>query len=117
MTDHANIPPLTGSPSLAPRIARAVEVGKLAAQRHQPAADAPQTASGATKDLSGTTVPTLELFDARVELHVDKDSGLVVGRVFDRQTNKEIRQIPSEAIVRLAAALKEQLGPLVNIKA
>lgn len=55
--------------------------------------------------------------DARVELHVDKESGLVVGRVVDRRTNEEIRQLPPEAMVRLVAELKKELGPLVDIKA
>ncbi len=120
MTDLANIAPVARLPSLPPRIAHAIEAGKLAAQRNRPASAAATAAApdATSPALSGADhVPTLEFLDARVELHVDKESGLVVGRVIDRRTNEEIRQIPAESMVRMVAALKKDLGPLVNIKA
>ncbi len=116
MTDQANISPITRSAQLAPRVAHAIQAGKLAAQRRERDAGGDATAVAAASQ-PGTQVPTFDLLDSRVELHIDKESGLVVGRVFDKQTNEQIRQIPAETMVRLVAALKKELGPLVNIKA
>jgi FlaG protein len=113
VTDQANITLSTRSPLVPPRIASAIEAGKMAAQRHHPE-PAAQIAS-ASSEPAGP--PAIEFLDNRVELHLDKDSGLVVGRVFDRRTNEEVRQIPAETMVRLVAALKKELGPLVDIKA
>lgn len=106
--------PAPHSPHLAPRLAQAITAGKIAAERLTPAGLAP--AKTAAHD-AAQTAPQLEFPDTRVELHLDKDSGLVVGRVIDRRTNEEVRQIPAETMVRLAAALKRELGPVVNIKA
>ncbi len=87
------------------------------AAHHRQSATADVAAKAAAAETHEPPTPTIELHDSRVELHLDKDSGLVVGRVFDRRTNEEIRQIPAETMVRLVAALKKELGPLVDIKA
>jgi flagellar protein FlaG len=49
-----------------------------------------------------------------VTLAVDNDTGRVIGRVIDKSTGQVLRQIPSEEMLRLIAATKEMLGPMVD---
>lgn len=48
---------------------------------------------------------------------IDEDSGRTVIRVFNRDTNELIRQIPAEQTLKLAAALEKQTTQGVLIKA
>ena len=114
MTTLANISSSTGSPQLTPRAALAVQVAKAKAEHAVPAV----TEGQLSQALSKTYVLNLPVaMNTRVELNVDKETGLVIGKIVDRATGKEIWQIPPEAMVRLLQATKAELGPLVDFTA
>lgn len=50
----------------------------------------------------------------RVELFVDDQTNQVFGRVVDRNTGKEIRQIPAEDVRRLQAISREMFGSILD---
>lgn len=50
----------------------------------------------------------------RVELHVDKDTGEVFGRVVNRETGEEVREIPARELRRLDAKTMELLGFMID---
>ncbi|MFZ6819130.1 flagellar protein FlaG [Undibacterium sp. Ji22W] len=49
-----------------------------------------------------------------VNLNVDQDSGRVVVRIVDKETNALIRQIPNQEVLELAKALVQKNGMLLN---
>jgi uncharacterized FlaG/YvyC family protein len=57
------------------------------------------------------TVPRI-----RLELRIDDDTKRVFGRVVDRESGKEIRQIPAESIRQLQAISRELFGSLIDEK-
>ena len=114
MKIEANALPTTGSPQLTPRAAQAVQLAKARAERAVPAVTESQLSQAAQTHF-GLNLPVA--MNARVELNVDKETGLVIGRVVDRTTGEFIRQIPPEAMVRLIEATKRELGPLVDFTA
>jgi uncharacterized FlaG/YvyC family protein len=111
MKIEANITPTTSSPALTPRAAQAVAVAKTTAQRLAPAETAPPDA---VQKIYQVKLP--DAFNDRVQLNVDKETGLVIGTVIDRGTGKVLRQIPSEDMVRFIRATREELGPLYDVK-
>ena len=50
----------------------------------------------------------------RVELMVDEATSQVFGRVVDRKTGDELRQIPAEDIRRLQAITREMFGTILD---
>jgi len=113
MKIEANITPTTSSPPLIPRAAQAVAAAKAKAERLT-AADTDPTLPDAAQKPYEINLP--DSLNSRVDLSVDKETGLVIGKVIDRDTGKEVRQIPSESMVRLIRATREELGPLVDVK-
>ena len=111
MKIEANTSPTNGSPPLTPRAAQAVEVAKAKAERLAPAPSS--QASDALQKMLGLALP--QAVNSRVELTVNKEAGIVVGRVINRETGEVIREIPSEEMVRLIEATKRALGPLVDM--
>lgn len=59
----------------------------------------------------------LKTSSANLEFKVDDDSGKVVVRVVDSQTNELIRQIPSEEMLSISRALDQMQGLLLRQKA
>lgn len=60
----------------------------------------------------------MELLNTRISFRVDNKSDEIVVDVIDRDTNKVIRQIPSEEMLRLRAAFKELMkGILLDVTA
>ena len=114
MNIEANTLQTNGSPQLTPRAAQAVQVAKAKAERSVAAVTETQLSDALTKEFE-LNLPVA--MNARVELNVDKETGLVIGRVVDRSTGEFIRQIPPEAMVRLIQATKRELGPLVDFTA
>ena len=111
MKIEANIPQTIGSPPLTPRAAQAVVVAKAKAEQLSSTETNTPLAQTVQK-LYGSQLPE----DTRVALSVDDETGLVIGTVIDRNSGKVLRQIPSEEMVRLARATREELGPLVDLK-
>ena len=50
-----------------------------------------------------------------LDFHVDTDSGRTVVSVRDAATGDLIRQIPGEDVLKMARALKEGTGTLLNL--
>ena len=109
MKIEANIHQTMGSPPLTPRAAQAVAVAKAKAE---------------TLVSEQTRIPLAEAvrsqlpdsLTAHVALSVDQETRLVIGTVIDRDSGKVLRQIPSEEMVRLIRASREEFGPLVDVK-
>ncbi|MEX2644440.1 MAG: flagellar protein FlaG [Acetobacterales bacterium] len=57
---------------------------------------------------------TPDAADKRVELHIDKASGLVFGRVVNEDTGEQLIEIPSKEMRALIARTRETLGPVLN---
>jgi uncharacterized FlaG/YvyC family protein len=94
-----------------PRTARAIEAAKLAVQRARPAVSEEALTRAMEARLS---VSVQNPTQAKLSLDVDKETGRVVGRVIDKDSGKVIQQIPTEEMLRLIAATKEMLGPLLD---
>ena len=54
------------------------------------------------------------IFNTSISFSVDKDSGSTVIKIFDRETEKVIREIPPLEMLRLAAKLTELIGLIVD---
>ena len=59
----------------------------------------------------------LQQADTRLQLQVDEGAGRVIGRIVNAQTGKVVNQIPSEAMVRYFAKMRQYLGTLFDKKA
>jgi flagellar protein FlaG len=113
MKIEANVTQTIGSPQLTPRAAQAVAMAKgKAEQLTTTPANGDTSLAQAVQKIYRAQLPA----DTRIALSVDDETGLVIGTVIDRGTGKVLRQIPSEEMVRLARATREELGPLVNLK-
>lgn len=90
----------------APRQAAAAAAAE--AEQSRPAAPAPGAAQASARDLEAATAQ-IERFvrssGRSLQFRVDDDSGRVVVSVRDADTGELIRQIPSEAALRIARAL------------
>lgn len=58
----------------------------------------------------------LSMLNTQLEIQIDKDTDIVVVKVIDRETNKVIRQIPPEYVLKIAKYLDEIAGILYNEK-
>ncbi len=56
------------------------------------------------------------IFNASISFSVDKDTGTTVVKIFDRDTEEIIREIPPEELLSLAAKLTDIIGRLVDKK-
>ncbi len=54
------------------------------------------------------------LFNRRLDFRVDRDTHRVVVKVIDTETDKVIKEIPPEQVLRLAAKIQEMIGLLVD---
>lgn len=71
-----------------------------------------------TEDAVRSIQKDMELLNTRIAFRVDKKSDEIVVDVIDKDTNKVIRQIPSDEMLRLKAAFKELMkGLLLDITA
>ena len=58
-----------------------------------------------------------KLYTSQLEFSVDKDTNIEVVKVVDQETQKVIRQIPSEDAIRIAKAIGDFKGLLLKDKA
>ncbi|MFC1564108.1 flagellar protein FlaG [candidate division KSB1 bacterium] len=56
------------------------------------------------------------IFNAAISFSVDKNTGTTIVKIFDRDTEEVIREIPPEELLRLAAKLTDIIGRLVDKK-
>jgi len=59
----------------------------------------------------------LSMLNTQLKIQIDKDTDITVIKVIDKQTNKVIRQIPPEYVLKIAKYLDEIAGLLLNEKA
>ncbi len=88
-------------------------------ERSEAKAQAEAKNMGATdvKELVEEAQSYIEDLNIRLNFKVDGDSGNVVVRVLNRETEELIRQIPSEELVNLREKLVELRGVLLDDKA
>jgi len=55
-----------------------------------------------------------DIFNRKLDFRVDEATNRVVVKVIDTETDKVIKEIPSEQVIRLAAKIKEMIGLLVD---
>jgi flagellar protein FlaG len=58
-----------------------------------------------------------KLYSSQLEFSVDKETNIQVVKVVDQETQKVIRQIPSEDAIRIAKAIDDFRGLLLKDKA
>ena len=74
------------------------------------AENAVQAAAGSTKALAAAVDQlnaSIQTLNRNLEFSIDKNSGNVLVKVVDSQTNEVIRQIPSEQALEMAQSLKD----------
>jgi len=58
----------------------------------------------------------LSMLNTQLQITIDKDTQMTVVKVIDKQTNKVVRQIPPEYVLKIAKYLDEITGLLLNEK-
>ena len=58
----------------------------------------------------------INMFNSKISFSVDDDTGKTVIKISEKDTNKVIREIPPEALLRLASKLNEIIGMLFDQK-
>ncbi len=59
---------------------------------------------------------TIELFNKRLKFTIDEESKRIVVKVIDTETNKIVREIPPEEVLRFVAKLHKFLGIFIDKK-
>jgi flagellar protein FlaG len=81
----------------------------------------PSQARRATEDEANNAVNVLNSFagsmTASLNFTLDKDTGNTIVKVVDRETDKVIRQIPTEEAVAIAKSLNKMQGLLIKEQA
>ena len=57
-----------------------------------------------------------EMLNSQLKIEIDKDTGIKVAKIIDKETKEVIRQIPPEAILKIVKYLNEVTGLLFNEK-
>ena len=60
---------------------------------------------------------SMQAWDTGVQFEVDEDSQLLVTKLVDRSTGDVIRQVPSEATLKVARMISEMRGSTINTHA
>ena len=106
--------PPTPQPAASPAPATPGASDKQVARRVPPP-ETVKTDNKATDQRQRTAGPPPRLTqNVRVELMIDERTNRVFGRVIDRQTGEEIRQIPAEDIRQLQAISREMFGSILD---
>lgn len=77
----------------------------------------PQPQAGAGTGTLEDAVQHLAAQASSLEFSVNKDDGHTIVRVIDRETQKLIRQIPSEEAIAISRSLDRMQGFLLKMKA
>ncbi len=72
----------------------------------------PEELKKATEDLN----KKLSMLNTQLRIEIDKDTGIVVAKIIDKETKEVIRQIPPEVVLKIAKYLDEITGLLFNEK-
>jgi flagellar protein FlaG len=55
-----------------------------------------------------------DIFKRRLDFKIDEETNRIMIKVIDTKTNKVVKEIPPEQLIRLAAKIQEMLGILVD---
>ena len=55
-----------------------------------------------------------DIFKRRLDFKIDEATNRIMVKVIDTETNKVVKEIPPEQLVRLAAKIQEMVGLLVD---
>ncbi len=55
-----------------------------------------------------------DIFNRRLDFKIDEETNRIMVKVIDTETNKVVKEIPPEQLVRLAAKIQEMVGLLVD---
>lgn len=55
-----------------------------------------------------------DIFNRRLDFKIDEETNRIMVKVIDTETNKVIKEIPPEQLIRLAAKIQEMIGLLVD---
>ena len=69
------------------------------------------------KDAAKKANDAISELKSNIQFSVDKNTGVNVVKIIDTETNKTIRQIPSEEMLSIASRLEEIKGLLIQNKA
>ncbi len=58
----------------------------------------------------------IRIFNTKVAFELDKETGKMILRIIDVQTNEVIRQIPPEELLRISKRISELLGLIINAR-
>ncbi|HIQ24541.1 MAG TPA: flagellar protein FlaG [Persephonella sp.] len=72
----------------------------------------PEKINNAVNDLN----KKLELLNSQLRIETDEDTGIQVIKIVDKDTKEVIRQIPPEAVLKVAKYLNEVAGLLFDSK-
>lgn len=76
-----------------------------------------RAAAGVPKVESHKPLPKLTgvaRIEKRMELDVDRPTGLVIGRLVDFETGKVVEQVPSEEAVRILEKTRRMIGAILD---
>ncbi len=73
----------------------------------------PKEIEDAVKDMN----KKLDMLNSQLKIEIDKDTGIQVVKIIDKDTKEVIRQIPPESILKVAKYLNEIAGLLFDTKA
>jgi uncharacterized FlaG/YvyC family protein len=55
-----------------------------------------------------------DIFKRRLDFKIDEETNRIMIKVIDTETNKVVKEIPPEQLIRLAAKIQEMVGLLVD---
>ncbi len=102
--------PPDGTPGVPSRDTLAQTLRTQQEKQATPASPSESEVRGAVKDLN-TAVQNSQ---RAIQFSVDDESGNVIIKVVDAETDEIIRQIPPEEVVRLAKRMEESVGGLLH---
>ena len=86
--------------------------------RHAPVAEQlSRAAAGAPKVEGHKPLPKLtavERVEKRMQMDIDRPTGLVIGRLVDFETGKIVEQVPSEEAVRILEKARRMIGAILD---
>lgn len=116
VTNNQNLPPAGTQPGVQQAIAKVSE--KPPKVENSSPAKVLEPAKALEKALvQAAGLKPAEAAGVRVSLAVDKEHNRVIARVIDKESGELILQIPSDQVLRNAAAIRDLLGAALNTQA
>lgn len=85
------------------------KLNAAAAKVSRPGADMPEAAKAPPAKLTA-----VERLEKRMELDVDRPTGIVIGRLVQGETGEVVEQVPSEEAVRILEKTRRMIGAILD---